>query len=314
MAQFKILCLDGGGIKGTFTAAVLAELETMTGKSLVDYFDLIVGTSTGGIIALGMGLELSPQKILDFYISKGPKIFPCTGLARKVRWMFRSKHCQNGLKTELENIFGDKILGDVKCRLVVPSYDADRGDVHLFKTSHLPRLKQDWRRPVVEVAVATASAPTYFPAFRSKDGMSFVDGGVWANCPVMVGLTEALTLLDQQLPQISILSIGTTSSPFHISDNKQKKGGLLFWNKGIIDLCFQAQTRGILAQAGLLCGGRLLRLDQVVANSRFSLDDTNGIEGLVSLGKATARHGEKQVSELFLQQKSSVFNPYNKAA
>ena len=318
MRQFKILCLDGGGIKGTFSAAVLAELENMTGKKLVEHFDLIVGTSTGGIIAIGMGLGIAPEKILEFYANRGPVIFPCTGLTRRirnlVRWVFAPKYCQNTLCEELTAVFGEKLLGESACRLVIPAYDADRGDVNLFKTPHHERLKQDWKRRAVDVAASTAAAPTYFPAFRGKDGMSFVDGGIWANCPVIVGITEALTVLDQPLGEISILSIGTTSAPYQISQRKQKRGGLLFWNKGLLDLCFQAQTRGILAQAGLLCPGRFLRLDQTVTPSRFSMDGTEGIEQLISLGKATARHAEQQVSKMFLESKSNQFTPLYRQA
>ena len=79
MSRFRILSLDGGGIKGTFTASVLAELEAMTGKRMVEYFDLITGTSTGGIIAVALGLGMPAQEIVAFYCAKGPDIFPRQG-------------------------------------------------------------------------------------------------------------------------------------------------------------------------------------------------------------------------------------------
>jgi uncharacterized protein len=86
--MFRILSLDGGGIKGAFTASVLATLEEDTGKSVVDHFDLIAGTSTGGILAIGLGLGLSAREICDFYASKGPEIFPSTSLIQRTSGFF----------------------------------------------------------------------------------------------------------------------------------------------------------------------------------------------------------------------------------
>src|ERR1044071_2368991 len=130
MQRFRILSLDGGGIKGTFTASVAANLEKLTGKRLVEYFDLITGTSTGGIIALGLGLGLSADEILSFYRNRGPQIFPTTGLHRVMyglRHVFSPKHSQKALQHSLEEVFKAQKLGESRCRLVIPSYNCTGG-------------------------------------------------------------------------------------------------------------------------------------------------------------------------------------------
>src|SRR5438034_10409614 len=147
MQRFRILSLDGGGIKGTFTASVAASLERMTGKRLVDYFDLITGTSTGGIIALGLGLGLGAEEILRFYCERGPQIFPTTGLHRPLhglRHVFFPKHSQDTLRKSLADVFGPRKLGESKCRLVIPSYDCNAGRIQVFKTAHHERFRQDY--------------------------------------------------------------------------------------------------------------------------------------------------------------------------
>ncbi len=96
--------------------------------------------------------------------------------------------------------------------LVVPTYNLAENDVYLFKTPHHPRRKRDWRVPMWEVAMATSAAPTFFPAYRlSGDGVRLIDGGVWANNPAMVGLTEAVSLFERRLCDVRVLSVGTTS-------------------------------------------------------------------------------------------------------
>jgi uncharacterized protein len=126
--MFRILSLDGGGIKGAFTASVLATLEEDTGKSVVDHFDLIAGTSTGGILAIGLGLGLSAREICDFYASKGPEIFPSTSLIQRTSGFFRQlfgpKHSHSVLRSALEEVLGKRKFGESSCRLLIPTYDA----------------------------------------------------------------------------------------------------------------------------------------------------------------------------------------------
>jgi patatin-like phospholipase/acyl hydrolase len=142
-------------------------------------------------------------EILEFYVEKGPVIFPAMGVRKKsqhgLRWLFRAKYGQDALRNSINAVTGNRRLGDSKVRLVIPSFNAVNGDVYLFKTSHHDRFRRDYLRPAVDVALATSAAPTYFPAFVGKDGLACIDGGIWANCPAAIGVIEAISVLDQQL-------------------------------------------------------------------------------------------------------------------
>jgi hypothetical protein len=117
----KILTIDGGGIKGVFPASFLSSIEEHIDGRVSDYFDLIVGTSTGGIIALGLGLGFPAKDILAFYKQYGPAIFGGNGILRRLRRLFYAKYDQRALRSALEKTFGDRRLGQSSARLVIPS-------------------------------------------------------------------------------------------------------------------------------------------------------------------------------------------------
>ena len=137
---FRILALDGGGIRGAFTAAVLAQWDEMLkpggGNKLVNHFDLVAGTSTGAILAIGLGLGLTPAEILRFYRTQGPKIFPKD---RKLRHWLKSKYESQTLRETLRSVFGDRKLSlDSCCRLVIPTVRAVHGEAEAIVTAHSP--------------------------------------------------------------------------------------------------------------------------------------------------------------------------------
>src|SRR6266404_156272 len=134
-ATRRILNIDGGGIKGVFPAAFLAELEDRLGEPIVDYFDLIAGTSTGGIIALGLGLGLTAKEILELYEKNGRRIFPqAHGFA--FQGIFRAKYAKAALPEVLHEAFGERLLGESRARLLIPSLNLASERVHIYKTSH----------------------------------------------------------------------------------------------------------------------------------------------------------------------------------
>ncbi|SHI08046.1 CBASS cGAMP-activated phospholipase [Bradyrhizobium erythrophlei] len=287
--MFRILCLDGGGIKGVFTAAALARIEKQSGARLVDHFDLICGTSTGGILALGLAMGLSASDLLDFYRQRGPFIFPAMSLVERSAGLIRQlflgpKLSRDILKVELSQVLKDRKFGEAKSRLVIPTYDAVRGRIYIFKTPHHPRFINDVNVPAVDVALATSAAPTYFAAASANKDGRFVDGGVWANSPVMVGLVEAIAFLEVALADIHILSVGTTTEPFSIAKND--RASALKWNIGLVNLMFEAQAEAALAQTKLLLDGRLHRVNFMAQPDRFSLDkaDKRSIADLTNLG------------------------------
>jgi patatin-like phospholipase/acyl hydrolase len=297
--KFRILSLDGGGIKGTFSAAVLAEWEKQTGHVISDHFDLIAGTSTGGIIALALGLGLPAAKILEFYQKEGPKIFPNITAQQKLslnlRHLWEPKYSAAPLRKALEGVFGDKRLKDSKCRLLIPSYDVVAGRVYLFKTRHGPRFIFDGDALAVEVALATAAAPTFFEQAKvaAHSGAIYVDGGVWSNCPALAAITEVVSFLQVPLDSIDLLRIGTLTEPASfVHDTKGGwfgiKPGLIEWAPQLVGMMFRGQMEASWAIANLLTGGRSVYVDATVEPGIYGLDAVNQIDRMVILGRAEA--------------------------
>ncbi len=137
------------------------------------------------------------------------------------------------------------------------------------------------------MAIATAAAPTYFSAakFPLHDA-SYVDGGVWANCPALVAVTEAIHFLGVERTRIDVLNIGTTTEPFNTV--AKAKSGILGWNKGLINLFMMAQVEASSALASLLTEGNLFKINYTAPKGIFSLDDANRVSDLIGLGRAEA--------------------------
>lgn len=290
--MFRILSLDGGGVKGTFTAGVLAEWEKSTRAPLATHFDLITGTSTGSIIALALALGLEAEEILQFYKRSGPRIFPATGVLPRVsrlfRWILKPKYSKEVLRHELLSAFGQLRLRDSKVRLVIPTYDPLQGRIFMFKTGHHPRFQFDLDILVADVALASSAAPTFFAAARvDLHGQAYIDGGLWANCPALVGITEAVHFLGVSLQDIRVVSIGTTDAPETV---KHLSGaGLAGWSTKVLGLMMNAQVEAAYKQAMLLIGREnFLRVNCLTSPGEYGLDSSQEIENLAALGRAEA--------------------------
>lgn len=305
----KILCIDGGGIKGVFPASFLAAVEENISGRVADYFDLIVGTSTGGIIALGLGLGLSSQEILTFYKQNGEKIFGGNRLLKSLRHFLFSKYDQQALKTALEVTFAERKLGDSKNRLAIPSLDLQTGKVYIHKTAHHERFRTDYKRPVVDVALSTSAAPTFFPAHLLATGSPLVDGGIWSNNPIGLAVVEAIGILKWRAEDLQILSIGCTSSP--ISKRKLARGKA-YWALRAIDLFMHAQSSASLGTAAVLTSHeQIKRFDPVVSPEKYDLDNYKAIPSLEGLGASNAREAFPHI-KYFFEFPARPFEPYHK--
>lgn len=320
----RILTIDGGGIKGVFPASFLAALEEQINDDIVNYFDLIVGTSTGGIIALGLGFGFSATEIVKFYTDLGPEIFKksqtrapwyvkmLVGALHKfiphlsskerlyevVANLRDTKYDSEPLKSALTRLFGDRVLGDSQVRLVIPSFNLVTGDVHIYKTRHHERFESDYRTPAVDVAMATAAAPTFFPVYRTANGVPLVDGGIYANNPTAIGVVEALAVLGWRPEEIRVLSLGCTESPLEVNLDKQNLG-LLDWGVRLLDTFMRAQSSQSLGIASLLANDHenhnIIRINPHVPPGKYSLDSVQGVQDLIALGASEAR---KQIYRL----------------
>ncbi|MDZ7801871.1 MAG: CBASS cGAMP-activated phospholipase [Trueperaceae bacterium] len=306
--DFHVLALDGGGFKGLFSAAVLAALEEDVQTRLTDHFDLIAGTSTGGIIALALGNGMRPRELVDFFVEEGPRIFENGGRRTKtVRHCLRAKYDQGNLRRALGIALGNALLGDSDKRLVVPAFNLDNDQVYLFKTPHHPTLRRDWHVPMWQVGLATSAAPTYFPASTHVDGIRHVDGGLWANNPILVGLAEAVAFCGAPLDRIRILTVGTTTPVGH-RPSSLDAGGRLRWAGHATDLIMKAQSQSATEIARhLLPTGAILRLDPVVRDNEFELDSVS-TKKLIARGRLESRPLMREAADLF-KHKAESYEP-----
>lgn len=305
----RILTIDGGGIKGVFPASFLSHIEENIDGRIGEYFDLIVGTSTGGIIALGLGLGLPVKDILGFYKDHGPVIFGGNGSLRKLRSLFYAKYDQQELRSALEDTFGNRKLGESSTRLVVPSLNLDTGGVYIHKTAHHERFATDYKRDAVDVALSTSAAPTYFPTHLLPSGSPLVDGGIWANNPIGLAAVEAIGVLEWPASDIEVLSIGCTSEPIGTGGTVRTSLGLSYWGLRVIDLFMHAQDSASFGTATILTSHeQITRIDPVVSPRKYKLDSYKAIPSLEGLGETYARDRFPHIKSFF-SEKTEPFVP-----
>ena len=323
--DFRVLSIDGGGIRGIFPASFLAGLEQrhLGEESVATYFDLIAGTSTGGIIAIGLAAGLTGVELSDLYVRRGGEIFPPTGnglvgrAGRRladVRQLFQYRYDREALMAMLTEILGDQKFGQARSRLCIPSFDGRYGEVYIFKTPHHPDFRKDGSERMTKVAAATAAAPTFFQPLEDG-GYTFVDGGVWANNPVMIALVDALSCFDVPREKVRILSLGCGDDPYVVDRPKVKMGGTLAW-RDIVYAAMRLQSLNALGQAGLLIGAqRLLRIDAPAREEKIAMDDwlRASAELPGAAQDALDQYGEA-VAERFLGETAPPYQPLTDAA
>ncbi len=239
--MYRILAIDGGGIRGVIPSVVLAEIERRIGKPLHQTFDMIAGTSIGGIIAVGLaapsrnrpGTALSAQDLVDLLTDHGGEIFERSfwdGLTNPAG-VFDELYSADNLERIVGDFAGDTQLNDVLTELLVTSFEIEKHEPYLFKSSKATAPERN--HFLRDVARATSAAPTYFePAVvRTVDGHTrrvLIDGGVFANNPALCGYTEARKK-KQPPDDILIVSIGTGITTRSIPYEKAKDWGKAGW-------------------------------------------------------------------------------------
>lgn len=302
-------------MNGAIAAGILKTIEETLDTKTADHFDLIVGTSTGGILGLGLAMGIPATSLNDFYHTRGEKIFPSSATTPwgLVRSLFRSKYSEDGLKRELQSVFQDRLLRDCRVPVVIPSYNLSENKVQMFKTRHHHRFEIDHKIAAWKVARATSAAPTYLPACREISQAQIIDGGVFANNPIMVGVTEALGVFGIPVGNIEILSIGTTKAVRRHSRNLDE-AGIALWGPKIAGLFSDAQSSAAMGQAMLLVGKEhILHIDPEVADGEFQLDRYQP-DRHQSLAADCARHHIPEIRRRFLSApaligRSALQNP-----
>jgi patatin-like phospholipase/acyl hydrolase len=284
---FRVLALDGGGIRGIFTASFLSTVEDLAQARVGEFFDLIVGTSTGGIIALALAFRIPARRVLDYYLTRGSVIFACR---RGLSALLRPKR----------EVFGERALDEVETPVCIPSYELTTSYPRIWKDDHAPDMSWWGDQPAWKVALATAAAPAYFPGASVIPGDSHVDGGLFANNPTLVGLTEAVRYFHQPLEQIRILSIGAGERAERIPHERARRMGLWQWKTALYDHMLIAQARIVHEITGrLLARGQYERVNIPLEHS-YPLDDYRAARALLEPGAQQARTRFHDLQELFL--------------
>ena len=321
---YCILSIDGGGIRGVFPAALLAWLEDRLENPIASYFDLIAGTSTGGVIAIGLGLGIPAADILRLYEEKGPRIFDqhrgflnnwVRQKVRGVRQLFGAKYSSAALQSALYDVLKDRRLGGSRTRLIIPSWHAEAEQVYIYKTAHHQRLENDYRQLALDAAMATAAAPTFLEPHLTSDEVELVDGGVWANNPIGVAPIEAIGMLGWPRERLKILSIGTITEVVP----RPRWGGLLpLLRHGYVTRLFMAgQAHSAIGTAKIITGDvhhrkAIWRIDQHAPEGRYSLDNTARIGEMKSRAYAEARIQIPELRREFFYGPAEPFVPIHR--
>lgn len=314
MADYHILSLDGGGIRGYLTILLLEELEERR-PGFLDQIDLFAGTSTGSIIALALAHGKPPSEIRALYESEGRNIFHDSLLdnVKDLGFALGAKFGNKNLKSILADYFGDTRLEDLKRRVLVASFDLDYPPTdskpRMWKAKffhNFPGKGSDGCQRLVDVALRSSAAPFYFPSYQG-----YVDGFVIANNPSMCALTQVIEPMEEQengdlakdegtdvaaLEDIALLSVGTGLNPRYIDDDEADWG----WIKWMFQLSPKRQWymlplvfmmwEGSIELANFQCrqflGKRFHRLDPVLPGI-YDIDDVKRMNVLRTVAADT---------------------------
>lgn len=234
---FQALALTGGGYRGLFTARALQAMEEHIGEPIGRRFDLTYGTSIGGIIALAVAFEVPMQKVVQAFELSGEKIFPPrdkpttkVGIFLDIaRHRKRPRYQSQSLREVITSLIPeDATLNDAKHAVGIPAVNVTRGRPQVFKTRHKEEWTRDWKYKVVDVALATSAAPTFFE-LAELDGQRYADGGLYANAPDLLALHEAEHFFRVPPEAIRILSVGTTTKSYSLSFESGRDFGIQDW-------------------------------------------------------------------------------------
>jgi uncharacterized protein len=289
----RVLAIDGGGIRGLIPALVLAELEERSARRVFELFDLMAGTSTGGIIASALCAPdpLPAAEVAAIYEEEGPRIFDRSIWQRieSAGGLLDEKYDAEALDRALERFLADKRLSRTRPDLIVPTYDTMRPGPYFFKTS---KAREDPAEdaPLSEVARATSAAPTYFePVARSSQAL--LDGGVFAVNPGMSALAEALR--EHPRSEVILLSLGTGERTNKRSFDEIKDWGLVEWARPILDVVFDGISDAVDYQVRHVLGDeRYWRFQVELTRASDDLDDASE-ENIAAL----RGHAEELIAE-----------------
>lgn len=314
-SQFRVLALHGGGIHGVATAAYLADLEKHSDTRTLEHFDLMVGTSTGGIIALALSVGIPASEVEALYCEHGDDIFnrQVPLIPSWVAGFFGPVYDNSSLHRLLADILGPNTqLGEAECPLCIPAINVTAGRNVVFKTPHRPEYERDYELKIWRVAGATAAAPVYFPPTEIPGRGWFIDGGLWSNAPIEVGIAEGCKL-GYTLDQIEVLSIGTGRKAFNRDGTphwllRKARHGAAGWGLDLVDLVMRAQSQRSRNLAEyLLPEKQLTHVDFPLHNDAGGLDAVGEVDTFADRARTQAKKNGRSIRRRFFR--SGVAEP-----
>ena len=283
----RVLAIDGGGIRGIIPAMVLADLEARTGRAASDLFDLVAGTSTGGILACALtragddgGPMYAASDLVQLYVEEGPVIFD-RDLLRRVRTvdgLLDERYADDGLRAALERYLGDTRLSQARTPIMLLAYELERRFAFFFRSTRAV-ADPTYDFTMADAAHATSAAPTYFEPVRvtdvaGHDTYTLVDGGVFATNPAMCALVDVAQ--DGSTGGVDVLlSLGTGEHTRPIPYAQARNWGRLEWATRIVDVVFDGVAETVDFEAGRLLDQRYVRLQRPLERASDDLDDAS---------------------------------------
>jgi patatin-like phospholipase/acyl hydrolase len=287
LAGVKVLCIDGGGIRGLIPALVLAEIERRTGRRIAELVDLVAGTSTGGILACGLtrpgpdGRPLySAHELAGIYVDEGPKIFGRSVLKRifSAEGWVDERYEDDGLNAALARYLGEASLSGALADVLVTAYDISDRFAFFFRSARA-RIDPSYDFPLVGVARATAAAPSYFEPAEVTDVAGtrtypLIDGGIYAVNPSMCAYTDVVAAGRAGELEL-MLSLGTGEHTRAYTYAQTRWWGQAQWARPALDMVFDGVADTIEFEAGTLMGDRYVRLQTELNVASDDLDDAS---------------------------------------
>ena len=300
---FRILSIDGGGLRGAFSAHILTCVSERLNIDLYESFDMFAGTSTGSIIAAAIACNKNPAEISELYQAHGKHIFSSKKKSiwpGKFKLGMHSKYNKTNLEKLLNDQFGDTTLKDVEKPLLIPATDIGNGSVHVFKSPYSDAFTRDGDFLVSSAVLASCSAPVFFDPEKIQN-YHLADGGLWANNPALAAAIDANKRLNIDWNDIQVLSVGTGHSRTAYGTQKKRNWGLLNgWNSSeFVDFNLSLQAQSTQNYLSLI-----LRKDQLIrmnfeSDKPLPMDDSRIIDDLVSRADRIFTHESERLMKFF---------------
>ncbi len=299
-----ILSVDGGGIRGIIPAIILAEIEKRTRKRVAEIFDLMAGTSTGGIVIARLckkdkpgNPQYSANDLVELYQEYGAYIFKSSFFRRSIlSWFNCAQYPHKNIESVLDKYFGEDILKNTLSKVLITSYDIHNNRPFFFKSWKEGNIK------LKDALRAATAAPTYFvPKYLkiNQKEMVLVDGGVFANNPAACAYASGKRLFPND--DILLLSVGTGRTDRSIEYANSKRFGKIGWIKPLLNVMFASGLDCVNYQMNQVIGNRYVRIQSQLKIASPDMDNitSKNIKSLQEEAKAMIEDNQKMIEKFY---------------